>query len=217
MTVTPTITSPCHLVVVSSQRKPEQSDDDYTANNNNNNNNLGFMLTQPSPFLPSLPLGYPVALLFTSALLCSLPAAIFLHVTFVLFFLLGQQVSSYDNDTTNNNNNNTRHHDDKSSPVNLFALVAAVASAALLAPNELYVPTGDRLVGACATAGLALVCASVMMEQQAPDDGRSEDIDNVAPLELEALKEWDQKMADKETSRWGVYAGRQVTWGESTS
>jgi hypothetical protein len=49
-------------------------------------------------------------------------------------------------------------------------------------------------VGACATAGLALVCASVMMEH----DGTETEID--VPLDLDALNEWDQKMADQEES-----------------
>jgi hypothetical protein len=176
--------APCHQVVVSSQREPEQSDDFTTATTNTNN--LGAMLTQPSPFLPSLPLGYPVALLFTSALLCSLPAAILLHAAFVMFFLLGQQVSG------NSNDNNDPDND--TSPVNIFAFAASLASAGLLAPSELYTPTGDRLVGACATAGLALVCASVMMEH----DGTETEID--VPLDLDALNEWDQKMADQEES-----------------
>ena len=136
-------------------------------------------LTHPSPFLPSLPLGYPIALL-TMSIILPLQTAILLNAAFVGFFILGQQVSSGDDD---------------SPPMNLLALFAAVGSAGLLSPAGLE-PTGNQLASATIVATvLALAGASLFVDD---DEPIHDDEDEDSSLDWSAIQEWDDKLRQEE-------------------
>ena len=139
------------------------------------------ILSHSSNFVPSLPLGYPIALLAMSIIL-PFQTAILLNAAFVGFFILGQQVLSGD--------------DDDSPPMNLLALFAAVGSAGLLSPAGLE-PTGNHLASVTiAATALALAGASLFVDND--EHHIHDDEDKLSSLDWSAMQEWDDKLRHEE-------------------
>ena len=140
---------------------------------------LGAILTQPSPLVPALPLGYPIALLSTWAFL-PLSTAILFVVAFVGFFVFTRQVNGDENDDEGD-----------APPMNLLAFLAAFASAGLLSPSGLE-PTWS-LMGAITT--LIIAAASVTLNTSSIE---KEEVIEPTSLDLQAMKDWDDRMEQTE-------------------
>jgi hypothetical protein len=133
-----------HVVLHQQRRRNENNNDDDNEQQQNPDlflidaiETVLHICAQPTPGLSGLKLGFPLALLFVSAVVSTTQAAVTI-LLFALYAGLGRQVVLRDSDTDDNErdevSSNNNNDDDTSTPIDLFALPAAIVSAALLVP-----------------------------------------------------------------------------------
>jgi hypothetical protein len=145
--------------LAANKRNPKQNDDDYYNHDKDTNrfmaklDNLGWIADTPTPLVPNLPLGYPLAFLLVT-IVFSPPVAVLLVwiLLFGIFRTLGGIFTTIEEE---GEHDIMEEASSSTAPINLLAFVAALLCSLLLLPTASTVaPPSPGVADVVATLGI---------------------------------------------------------------